>query len=965
MSNSSLDTVVRHIRRMAMGTNYRECSDAQLLQQFVSQRDDAAFTALVRRHENLVWRVCWHALAHVQDTEDAFQATFVVLAHSAAKIDKREMLGSWLHGVALRIALKAKRDAARRRRHEREAANVPKRKQVSELSWREVCQVLDEEVQRLPEKYRTPFVLCVLEEKSLAEAARLLGWKLGTVSGRLSRARKQLQDRLTRREIRLSAVVASLALTHSAATASVPAGLSATTIHTALSYLVRPDAAANVLPANVATFVQGAMKPMLSTKIKLAAVMFLAVNCGMAGVALSAREPADARLEEDPPAAKTANTKADAAAKPARDTKTDTIALSGRVLDPSGKPVAGAKVYLLHSEDGKAPPKVQATSDANGRFRFTIAHKDVQLPPYRGNRWDHVFLCAMAEGHGPALAPVGKPEAAGEHTLQLVKDDVPIRGSLLDLQGKAVSGATVRLLGLLLPNKADLATFVEALKASKDGYPVENEHLTHPFSTALAQLFVPASTDAGGRFQLGGIGRERIAVVEISGPTIETRHVRVMTRPGGRIDRLEWKGYPTSGRLTYYGASFDHVAGPTTPITGVVRDKETKKPLAGAIVTSWKLPNDSLHGRTFIRTTTDKDGRYRLVGMPRGEGSMVNIMGPEGQPYLEVKMDVPPAQGLESVAVDAELKRGVWIKGRVTDKATGKPVSSSIDYFAFADNPDRKDAPGFEPRLHTKADGTFQFIGLPGRGVIGARGFQDKYLVGVGSEKFKVRDDPASWRTLDTSPVRCMVDNYHTLVEAAPAKDAVSLTCDITLDPGRTLTGTVVGPNGEPLPGARLGGVTGFIISSWEHTTQPTAEFAVYAVKEGQKRYVLVLHEEKQLAGSLMLQGDEKGPLTIQLKPWAAVSGRLVASDGQPRPNAEVTLERYGEKINDPCCGYHRIRSFQTDKDGKFRIDALVPGLKYTMRFKTDKGVLSGMVFEDLILQSGEMKELGDVRVKE
>jgi protocatechuate 3,4-dioxygenase beta subunit len=643
----------------------------------------------------------------------------------------------------------------------------------------------------------------------------------------------------------------------------------------------------------------------------------------------------------------------------------ETVALSGRVLDSSGKPAAGAKLYLLDFAEAKAPPKVQATSDADGRFRFTIARKDVQLPPYTGNRWDHIFLCAMAEGHGPALAAVGKPEATGERTLRLVKDDVPIRGRVIDLQGRPVVGATVRVIGLRLPNKEDLTTFVEALKASKDAYPIENKFLTHHSdNTALVQLFAPTSTGADGRFQLGGIGRERIAVVEISGPRIETRHVRVMTRPGERMDRLEWNDGLSTGKLTYYGASLDHVAGPTTPIIGIVRDKDTKKPLAGAIVTSWRLPNDSLHGRTFIRTTTDKDGRYRLVGMPRGEGGMVNIMGPEGQPYLEVKMNVPTAQGLESVTVDAELKLGVWIKGRVTDKATGKPVPSSVEYFAFADNPYRKDAPGFGPRLHTKDDGTFQFVGLPGRGVIGARGFQDRYLVGVGSEKFKVRDDPASWRTINTAP-RCMVDNYHSLVEAAPAKDALSLTCDITLDPGRTLTGTVVGPSGEPLPGARLGGVTGFIISSWEHTTQPTAEFTVYAVKKGQKRYVLVLHEEKQLAGSLMIQGDEKGPLTIQLKPWAAVSGRLVASDGQPRPNAEVTLERYGEKINDPCCGYHRSRSFQTDKDGKFRIDALVPGLKYTMRFKTDKGVLAGTVFEDLIFQSGEAKDLGNVQVKE
>jgi len=965
MSNSSLDTVVRHIRRMAMGTNGRECSDAQLLQQFVSQRDEAAFTALVRRHESLVWRVCWHALGHVQDAEDAFQATFVVLAHSAAKIDKREMLGSWLHGVALRIALKAKRDAARRRRHEREAANMPKRKQVSELSWREVCQVLDQEVQRLPENYRAPFVLCVLEEKSLAEAARLLGWKEGTVSGRLSRARKQLQARLARREIRLSAVLASLALTHSAATASVPTGLPATTIHTALSYLARPEAAANILPANVAAFVQGAMSPMLSTKIKFAAVMFLAVNCGMVGVALSAREPADARREEDPPAAKTTNSKANAAAKPAKNMEAETIALSGRVLDPTGKPISGAKLYLLDFAEAKAPPKVQATSDADGRFRFTIAQKDVQLPPYAGNRWDHVFLYAMAAGHGPALAAVGKPEATGERTLRLVKDDVPIRGRVIDLQGKPVAGAAVRVIGLRLPNTEDLTAFVEALKASKDAYPIENKFLTHHSdNTALAQLFAPTSTGADGRFQLGGIGRERIAVLEISGPTIETRHVRVMTRPSERIDRLEWNDGLSTGRLTYYGASLDHVAGPTTPIIGVVRDKDTKKPLAGASVTSWKLPNDLLHGRTFLRTTTDKEGRYRLVGMPRGEGGMVNIMGPEGEPYLEVKKEVPTAQGLESVTVDAELKRGVWIKGRVTDKATGKPVPSMIEYFAFTDNPYRKDAPGFWPRLHTKNDGTFQFIGLPGRAILGARALELKYLVGVGSEKFKVREAPASWKTIDTSPT-CIVGNYHTLVEAAATPDAVSLTCDITLDPGRTLTGTVVGPDGKPLSGARMGGVEGWSIHSWEHTTQPTAKFTVYGVKAGEQRYVLAMHEEKQLAGLLMIQGEEKGPLTLQLKPWAVVSGRLVTSNGQPRSKAELTLELYGERLFDPRGGYHRVRSFHTDKDGKFRIDALVPGLKYTMTYKTGKGRLAGTVFEDLILQSGQTKDLGDVQVKE
>src|SRR5262249_24891002 len=162
---------------------------------------------------------------------------------------------------------------------------------------------------------------------------------------------------------------------------------------------------------------------------------------------------------------------------------------------------------------------------------------------------------------------------------------------------------------------------------------------------------------------------------------------------------------------------------------------------------------------------------------------------------------------------------------------TGKPAPSAIEYFAFADNPYRKDAPGFWPRLHTKDDGTFQFIGLPGRAVIGARGLQLKYLVGVGSEKFKVREGPG-WRTLHASPIS-LVSNYHSLVAVEPAADALSQTWHITLDPGRTLTGTVVGPDGKPLPGARLGGSEGWSIQTWAYTTQPTAEFTVYGVKSG------------------------------------------------------------------------------------------------------------------------------------
>jgi hypothetical protein len=325
---------------------------------------------------------------------------------------------------------------------------------------------------------------------------------------------------------------------------------------------------------------------------------------------------------------------------------------------------------------------------------------------------------------------------------------------------------------------------------------VENQFLRTLDHPGIARLFPAVVADESGRFQLEGIGRERIAIVAISGPTIETKLARVMTRPAQSLQRLEWNDWPSSGHLIYYGASLEHVAGPTTPIAGVVRELSTGKPIAGAIVTSWKLAGDNLHGRTDIHTAADAQGCYLLIGMPRGEGNIIKVHGPEGLPFLDFEKGVPAAQGLETVKVDAELKRGIWIRGRVTDKVTGKPVSASIEYFAFTDNPHRLAAPGLWPRLHTKQDGTFQFIGLPGRGFVAARGDGDKHLISVGADKFKRLDGLAG--TLLTQPP-CNPGDFHALVEVEPAEDAATLTCNVTLDPGRTFKGTIIGPDGKPL----------------------------------------------------------------------------------------------------------------------------------------------------------------------
>src|SRR5262245_24070241 len=209
MSQQSLLAALHQFRA---GLETDDRSDAELLQAFAESQDTAAFTTIVRRYRGIVLGQCRRVLGNEHDAEDACQATFLVLVRQARRLRRGEALAAWLHGTARHIALQARRAAARRRAHEGKAEQAAAGDPVTELSWREVREVLDEEVQRLPVIYRGAFILCCLEGMTHAEAGRRLGITEGAASVRLMRARQCLRQRLARRGIALSSALTALAV---------------------------------------------------------------------------------------------------------------------------------------------------------------------------------------------------------------------------------------------------------------------------------------------------------------------------------------------------------------------------------------------------------------------------------------------------------------------------------------------------------------------------------------------------------------------------------------------------------------------------------------------------------------------------------------------------------------------------------------------------------------------------------
>jgi RNA polymerase sigma factor (sigma-70 family) len=273
------------LRKLTPGDSGGEPSDAALLARFVGHHDEDAFAALLRRHGPMVLGVCHRILGDPHDADDAFQTTFLVLARRADSVGRPERLGNWLYGVAWRTARKARAGVARRRAELRPAPEPAVTDTTEELAWRELRPVLDEELSRLPDKYRTAVVLCDLEGRTHEEVARQLGCPRATVTTRLARARERLRGRLARRGLAPSGAAVAALLSGEAATAALRAGMAETTIRAALGFAAGKTAAAAVSPS-AAALAEGVLTTMFWGQVINAAAVLLALGLlgGGAGV---------------------------------------------------------------------------------------------------------------------------------------------------------------------------------------------------------------------------------------------------------------------------------------------------------------------------------------------------------------------------------------------------------------------------------------------------------------------------------------------------------------------------------------------------------------------------------------------------------------------------------------------------------------------------------------------------------
>lgn len=632
-------------------------------------------------------------------------------------------------------------------------------------------------------------------------------------------------------------------------------------------------------------------------------------------------------------------------------------AYEGTVVDTDGKPVGGAELFLVYrqpSDDSwKGQTRPVAVTDSAGKFQFVRQPAGKKPPTVL-----HAPLIVRADGYGVVsvisqdyTSPMGKPSDLGERRKKkiVLRRDESLRGTVVDLEGQPVEGAAVRLSTLLAtPDAAGTldAWEEEAVQGNVGFFTLRNKHFLRSLGGVLLNHVVQAArTDADGQFEMSGIGPDRIAQLQVTGPRIEATEFYVRTRQGERIVT----GGSQGAAIGVFANDFQVAVGPGARVEGTITDADTGQPLEGIQVAAGARSSRFGSGKPWVNTTTDAEGKYTLDGFSFKEGQLVAVTPGRSLGYLPAAAYLDIELGYPTVSRDFKLRKGQWIRGRALDAASAQPLLGMVHYYVARDNPELKRYPdsrssAIDLEAPTNADGEFSIAVPAGLGIIGFSPFdRRKYRHGSGIGEITIPyTGQGASRIYQTSPMM-LIPRNETVVKQIEVQ-AGGNNPDIVLaaEAGALVQCELVDSDGEPLTNCLVNGV--FPESPiWVH--QQKAVTTLQAVFPDSPRDVFAFHHQRNLAGHAVIDAAKQRP-TIQLMPAGGVTGRLVDGKGEP-----VATEISG--IGVPYEGVQ----MRTDGDGRFHVRGLIPGRKYTLTATRSRR----KIFENLQVAAGETSELGKI----
>ncbi|HJZ94231.1 MAG TPA: sigma factor-like helix-turn-helix DNA-binding protein, partial [Gemmataceae bacterium] len=626
-------------------------------------------------------------------------------------------IANWLFTSARRVAGHQRRAAARRARREGRAAVPESVLPVDRMTGRELLAAIDEELDRLPPIYGEPLLLYYQEEAGREEIAARLGVPVATVKTRLERGRRRLRVALTRRGLVTSTGLLALMATSRAGASP-----------SRLVEAIRAMPAGKVSPA-VAALAEGVA---VNGVIRKALFGLLAAAATL-GIGFGLGQPRSTTAGQQPEKAMPARSeKKDApAARPAVE---QAITVHGKVVDPDGKPVAGAKFAVIDDEAGAPVPKVSSAPD--GRFTFELSRPEGIVRNPRQ-------VVASAPGFG--LEWLSEPRE--DAVIKLVPDQ-PIIGKVIDLQGKPVAGVTVSVHNIHAGPPGAFDGLVKSWKNPTEERDEAAGKLDRSIWNrgGLGQAF-HVKTAVDGTFTLSGLGADRVVTLLVTGPGIADTFADVATRKG--FDPKDNPPAPKAKReshprtpLQLYPPDFALAVAPDKPVTGVVRDGETGAPLGGVRVTGASMTGEIGFGTVWFHawptplTTTDKDGRFTLRGLAKARAYVLLADPDEGTEYLHRFDQVEDTTAFDPIQTGFSLPRGVVLTGRVTDAVSGAAAPSRVFYRPLAKNdqlyggygPPDYPAPWHRGR-DTKTDlqGRYKITVATGPGVVNFQAYGGNY----------------------------------------------------------------------------------------------------------------------------------------------------------------------------------------------------------------------------------------------